>query len=88
MEGKIHENTILYQSNIHHREQLRQKIDPDLIDKLEINNNPSAVGRRVYKSVYLDELDKEMQNHRSNLPYLKKSDYESNSSQEKQGQEG
>ena len=71
MEGKNQDNTIFYQEKMHHRQQLRKQIDPQTIDKLEINDNPSQVSRKAYKSLYQDELEKEVQEHNLNKQWEK-----------------
>lgn len=59
------ENTIYYEAKPHHRQQLRALIKPDTIDRLEINDNPSGVSRMAYKSLFKDQLEKEMEEHQN-----------------------
>ena len=71
MEGKNPDNRIFYQEKVHHRQQLRNQIDPKTIDYLEINQNPSVVSKKAYKSVYQDELERELQERNLNKQWEK-----------------
>ena len=71
MEGKNPDSRIFYQEKMHHRQQLRKQIDPKTIDNLEINHNPSVVSKKAYKSVYQEELEKELEEHNLNKQWEK-----------------
>ena len=47
-----------YELGIHHRQNMRQHIDPKMIDNLEISDTPSRNYDQAYKALYLDELQK------------------------------
>lgn len=42
----------------HHKERLREQIDPRVIEKIEVAENPSLNYRNAFKAVYHDELEK------------------------------
>lgn len=71
MEEKNPDNRVFYQEKVHHRQQLRKQIDPKTIDHLEINPNPSVVSKKAYKSVYQDELERELFQHNLNKQWEK-----------------
>lgn len=49
-------NRINFANTIHHRELIRKQIDPALIDRIEVSQNPSLNYRTAFKNVYQDEL--------------------------------
>lgn len=49
-------NRVNFANAAHHRELLRKQIAPELIDKIEISENPSLNYRSAFKNVYQDEL--------------------------------
>lgn len=58
----MHQNAeyrrVNYANTIHHKEMLRSKLDPHLIDKIEISQTPSQNYKNAFKTVYQDELEK------------------------------
>ena len=52
-----------YETNIHHKQNLRSAIDPKLIDELDISQIPSTNYKNAYKSLYQDELEKSVNLH-------------------------
>lgn len=47
-----------YANEKHHRQQLRQQIDPRVIETIEVDQNPSLNYKNAFKAVYYDELEK------------------------------
>jgi hypothetical protein len=47
-------NRVNFANTIHHRELIRKQIDPAMIDKIEICQNPSLNYRTAFKNVYHD----------------------------------
>lgn len=47
-----------YELGIHHRQNMRQQINPQMIDNLEISNTPSQNYDKAYKQLYHEELEK------------------------------
>ena len=47
-----------YDLGIHHRQNMRQQINPQMIDNLEISNTPSQNYDKAYKQLYHEELEK------------------------------
>lgn len=60
MENLKKNNLIYYQQRPHHKQQLRQMIKQQTIDMLEINPNPSDLSRKVYQSLYQDQLERQV----------------------------
>lgn len=61
MEGKNSDSRIRYQAKPHHCEILRKQINNSkMVDRLEINQNPSIVSRKAYNYLYKDELSKQL----------------------------
>ena len=52
-----------YANAMHHKEKLRHQIDPQLIERIEVAENPSHNYRNVKKVVYQDELEKTVAYH-------------------------
>ena len=52
-----------YANSMHHKEKLRHQIDPQMIERIEIAQNPSQNYRNVKKVVYQDELEKTVAYH-------------------------
>jgi hypothetical protein len=57
-------NRINYANAKHHRELVRELIDPALIDRIEIAHNPSLNYKTAFKGVYQDELERTVEEHR------------------------
>lgn len=49
---------ILFETAKHHKQALRSQIDPSLIERIEIDRNPSLNYQNAYKSLFQDELEK------------------------------
>jgi hypothetical protein len=52
MEGPKFIARVNFETNKHHRQNLREQINPQLIQKLEISENPSMNYMNAYKNVY------------------------------------
>lgn len=52
-----------FETNVHHKQNLRSAIDPNLIDQLDISEIPSNNYKNAYKSLYQDELEKSVNLH-------------------------
>lgn len=51
-------NRVNFANTIHHRELIRKQIDPALIERIEVSQNPSLNYRTAFKNVYQDELER------------------------------
>lgn len=49
-------NRMNYSITKHHKENLRDQIDPRVIEKIEVHEQPSLNYKNAFKSVYYDEL--------------------------------
>ena len=58
MKENCEANRINYANTKHHRELVREHIDPSLIDKIEISVHPSQNYQNAFKNVYQDELER------------------------------
>jgi len=54
MHGTFEANRINYANTKHHRELIREHIDPNMINKLEISSHPSQNYQNAFKNVYQD----------------------------------
>lgn len=54
---------IIFETAKHHKQILRSQIDQNLIDKIEIDKNPSINYMNAYKNLYHDQLEKTVQMH-------------------------
>ena len=57
-------NRINYANVKHHRELVREHIDPNLINKIEISQHPSQNYQNAFKSIYQDELERTVEEHK------------------------
>ena len=54
MKGNGEMNRINYANAKHHRELIREHIDPNMINKIEISNHPSQNYQNAFKNLYQD----------------------------------
>jgi hypothetical protein len=47
-----------YSNAKHHKQIIREQIDPNLITDIEISQQPSLNYKNAFKSIYMDELEK------------------------------
>ena len=64
MQGTYEGNRINYANVKHHRELIREHIDPNMINKLEISQHPSQNYQNAFKNVYQDELERTLEEQR------------------------
>jgi hypothetical protein len=57
MSNQRETDRLIFESSKHHKQILRSQIDPRLIDKIEIDKNPSLNYMNAYKSLYRDSLE-------------------------------
>jgi hypothetical protein len=43
-----------YESSIHHKQNLRNQLNQDMIDQIEISHTPSLNYQKAYQSLYQD----------------------------------
>ena len=53
-----------YANAKHHRELIREHISPQLIDRIEISQNPSQNYKTAFKGVYMDQLERTLEEHK------------------------
>lgn len=58
MSNQRETDRIIFETSKHHKQILRSQIDPSLIDKIEIDRNPSLNYQNAYKGLFKDELEK------------------------------
>lgn len=63
-----------YETSKHHRQNLRAEIDQNMIDGLEISQNPSGNYQKAFKGLYHQELEKSISLHenKKNMETTKK----------------
>lgn len=63
-----------YETSVHHRQNLRNQIDQNMIDQIELSQTPSHNYQKAYKSLYHEELQKSVQlyDNKKNLENTKK----------------
>jgi hypothetical protein len=64
-------NRVNFANTIHHRELIRKQIDPAVIERIEVSQNPSLNYRTAFKNVYQDELERTVEEQKEKKNAMK-----------------